>query len=132
MLVYTVLGVGSPSVGLLERLDCTYKRPGDRGSPALDLRLQVYTSPSAASAHLAVNVVAERDAAHATQDVAIGTARAVLLTEPSRTVLMLADGRSNLTISLAHGVLPDVQLPAALVDLAQRVMPTLPASRSTP
>jgi hypothetical protein len=45
----------------------------------------------------------------------------VLLDEQGGSVLMLADGPNNLTISLAHGIMPYPQLPAILIDLAQRV-----------
>lgn len=130
---HTVLGVGSPSVGLLERLDCGYRRRGDTTTATLQLRAQAYTDPGAASRHLAINVAAEGAAVRTTQNIAIGTAPAVLLTEPGRSVLMLTDARVNLTISLFDAVVPTLATPAVLVDLAQRVLPTLaPETTTTP
>lgn len=129
---HTVLGVGSPSVGLLERLDCGYRRRGDATTATLQLRAQAYTDPAAASRHLAINVAAEGAVVRTTQNIAIGTAPAVLLTEPGRSALMLTDARVNLTISLFVAVVPTLATPAVLVDLAQRVLPTLaPETNST-
>ena len=121
---HTVIGVGSPSVGLLERLTCIYRR-GHDPAPGVDLRVQAYNDPAAAAAHLGINVAAERPGARTSTDTAVGTDPAVLFDEQDGSVLMLADGPNSLTISLARGIMPDAQLPAILIDLAQRVLPTV-------
>jgi hypothetical protein len=122
---HTVLGVGSPSVGLLERLDCSYRRRGDTTTATLVLRAQAYTDPSAASRHMEINVAAEGVDAHTIENTAIGAAPATLLPEPGRRVIMVTYGRVNLTISLPEAVVPTLATSDVLVDLAQRVLPTL-------
>jgi hypothetical protein len=129
---HTVLGVGSPSVGLLERLDCSYRRRTDTATATLQLRAQAYTDPGAASRHQEINVAAEGADAHTTENIAIGTAQAVLLPEPGRPVLMVTDARVNLTISLVDAVVPTLGTPEVLVDLARRVLPTLAPETTTP
>jgi hypothetical protein len=132
---HTVLGVGSPSVELLERLDCSYRRRGDTAAPTLALRAQAYADSTAASRHYKINLAAESPEAHTTKDTAIGTAHAVLLSEPARCVLMVTYGRVNLTISLPEAVVPTLATADVLVDLAQRILPSLalepPAPTST-
>jgi hypothetical protein len=130
---HTVLGVGSPSVGLLERLDCGYRRRGDTTTPTLQLRAQAYTDPAAATQHWEINIAAEDGAVHTPQNVALGSAHAVLLPEPGRHVLMVTNARVNLTISLFDAVVPTLATPEVLIDLARRVLPTLaPEPPSTP
>lgn len=122
---HTVLGVGSPSVGLLERLDCNYRRRSDTTTATLALRAQAYTDPDAATRHFAINVAAEGGNTHASTALAIGTAHPVLLAEAGRSVLMVTNARLNLTISLLDAVVPNLSTPDVLVDLARRVLPAL-------
>jgi hypothetical protein len=126
--VHTMVGVPSTSVGLLERMSCGYQRngPGGRaGDPMLQLGLAAFNDGSAADEQRLRNVVAERDDTRAAAPIALGEARAVLLTEPARTVLMTAYGRYTVTASLNHGVFPAAQEGPVLVDLVRRVLPNL-------
>jgi hypothetical protein len=128
---HPVLGVGSPSVGLLERLDCRYRRRGDTAT--LQLRAQAYTDPEAATQHWEINIAAEDGTVHTPQNIALGSAHAVLLPEPGRHVLVVTNAKVNLTISLLDAVVPTLATPDVLIDLARRVLPTLaPEPPSTP
>jgi hypothetical protein len=129
---HTVLGMSSPAVGMLERLDCSYRRRGDSTTATLQLRAQAYTDPDAATAHWKINVGAESASAHATANIAIGTAPAVVLSEPGRTVLMVTNDRENVTLSLFDAVVPGMTTPDLLVDLARRVLPALAPEPAAP
>lgn len=128
--VRTVLGVPSPQVGQLERLTCHYQAPG-RPGPALVLTLTAFTDAGAAAVQRDRNVAAERSDTRATRTAPLGTARATLLTQAGRRMLMVAHDRFTLTESLTAGVVPDAATEPVLTDLAQRVLPALGPRRQT-
>jgi hypothetical protein len=134
--VHTMLGVPSTSVGLLERMSCGYQRSGPTGgsgAPMLQLGLSAFSDSSAAGEQRLRNVAAERGDTRAAVPVALGEAAAVLLTEPTRTVLMAAYDRYTVTASLNHGVFPAAEEGPVLVDLTRRVLPNLaPAAAPAP
>lgn len=128
----SVVGVPSPSVGMLERLTCTYRRVNQQ-DPVLVLWMAAFTDPGAATDQRDRNVAAERGDTRALKDVPLGRARATLLTQPSRYLLMLAYDRYNITLTLPKGVVPDPQVEPVLVDLARRVWPDIaPRAVATP
>lgn len=118
----TIVGVGSPSVGMVERLTCTYRRVNQQ-EPLLVLWLAAFTDPNAAADQRDRNIADERGDTRASRDVPLGRARATLLTQPNRYVLMLAYDKFDITLTLAKGVVPDAQVEPVLVDLARRVWP---------
>lgn len=122
-----VLGQPAPAVGRLERVTCVYQRAGIRaeGTPSLQLNLAAYTTRAAADAQLTTNSDAERAGARTIEEFPIGTARAVLFGEAGQSILMVASGRSSVTITLRQGVIADQLTRQVLVDLAQRVLPNL-------
>jgi hypothetical protein len=122
--VRTVWGVPAPSVGMLERVSCGYQRAG-QGAPAMQLGLAAFTDQPSAAAQRVRNVAAERGDTRADVPVALGDAKADLLTQPTRSLLMVDYDRYTVTASLAHGVVPDDQVAPVLVDLVRRVLPTL-------
>lgn len=121
-----VLGQPAPSVGQLERVTCLYQRAGGRiDPPSVTLNLTAYTSDEAADAQLTRNVDAERPDALSSEQLTIGTARAVLFAERGSSVLMVASGRSAVTVTLRDGVVRADQARQVMTDLAQRVLPNL-------
>jgi len=129
--VRTVLGVAAPSVGLVERMSCGYQR--GQGAPVLQLGLAAFRDAPAAEKQRVRNVAAERGDTRAATPVALGDARAVLLTQPTRSLLMVGYDRYTVTASLARGVVPDPQVGPVLADLVRRVLPTLvPAAVPAP
>jgi hypothetical protein len=127
-----VVGVASPTVGMLERLSCTYDRAGDRGGPVLQLRAQAYTDISSASGHFEVNAAAEQHGSNGSHRLAIGTAPAVWIEEPGQHVLLVRDGRETLTVQLRNALAPQEYSQDLAVDLAQRVLPNLVPPPPTP
>lgn len=129
--VRTVMGMPAPSVGILERVSCGYQRAG-QGVPAMQLGLAAFDDRPSAAAQRLRNVAAERGDTRASSPVALGEATAVLLTQPTRSLLMVDYDRFTVTASLVHGVVPDDQVGPVLVDLVRRVLPTLapPAARA--
>lgn len=119
---HAVVGVSSPSVGLLERLTCNYRR-ADRGAPVLVLGLGAFTDPGAAVRQRDRNIAAERGDTRAARHVPLGNASSTLLTQPTRYLLMVAYDRYTVTLQLARGVIPDDQVEQVLVDAARRVWP---------
>jgi hypothetical protein len=131
--VRTVWGVPAPSVGILERVNCGYQRAG-QGVPAMQLGLAAFADQPSAAAQRLRNVAAERGDTRANVPVALGDATADLLTQPTRSLLMVDYDRYTVTASLANGVVPDDQVRPVLVDLVRRVLPTLapPAAPAPP
>ena len=130
--VQTVLGQAAPSVGRLERVSCLYRRGGTRAStPDLAMVLAAYDTADSADRQLRTNLAAERSAARAADDLAIGSAPATLLDEGSTTVLLVTSGRSSLALTVRNGVIPPAQVRPVLVDLAQRTLPALASEPST-
>jgi hypothetical protein len=122
--VHTVMGVPAPSVGIVERVSCGYQAPG-QGGPTLQLGLAAFTDAPSAAAQRLRNIAAERGDTRASAPVALGDAHAVLLNQPTRSLLMVDYDRYTVTASLAHGVVPDAQDGPVLVDLVRRVLPNL-------
>lgn len=127
--VRTVLGVPSPQVGQLERLTCNFQAPG-RPGPALVLTLTAFTDATAATTQRDRNLAAERSDSRAAQMAPLGSARATLLTQSGRRMLMVANNRFTLTAGIAAGTVPDAAAEPVLTDLAQRVLPTLGRMRN--
>lgn len=124
--VRTVVGQPAPSVGRRERVSCLYRRNGNRSAtPDLAMVLAAYDTPESADRQLRTNVAAERPAARTADDLAIGSAPATLFDEGTTTVLLVASGRSSLSMTLREGVIAPAQVRPVLVDLAQRTLPAL-------
>jgi hypothetical protein len=124
--VHTVLGLPAPSVSRLERVTCQYQRAGNRGAtPDVELILAAYGTRAAADKQLTTNAAAERYEAQSAENLAIGSARAVLFAERGKTVLMVNSGRSSVSMTMQQGVTPANETRAVMVDLAQRVLPNL-------
>jgi len=121
---HSVVGQPSPSVGQLERLTCSYSVSG-RDAPALVLTATGFTDPGAAAEQRGRNVVAEGPDTQAYRQVELGGAQATLLTESSRTLLLVDYDRYTLTASIAPGVVPSDKPDPVLTDLAQRVLANL-------
>lgn len=123
---HTVVGIGSASVGRLERVSCQYRLSGIRtGLPALALNLAAYATSSASQHQLDTNAVAEQGSALRSENLTIGTAKAVLCTERGQSVLLVSSGRAALTMTLRDGVVLAEQTRPIMMDLAQRVLPRL-------
>lgn len=121
------VGVPAPSVGLTERLDCSYTAAASgpaRGGTLLSLRAVAYGTPAAAAAHWALNAGVEDGAR---RDVPIGAAKAVLVERGGETLLTVLYGSGTLTFTLPDRPLPRDRA-ATLVDLAQRVLPAIAAT----
>jgi hypothetical protein len=121
---HTVRGVGSPSVGLLERVNCTYS-VARRPAPLLTVGLGAFADPASAARQRDRNLAAEQGDARSSVVVPLGDARAVLVTERDRRLLMVAYDRFTLTAALASGVVAESQVQPVLTDFARRVLPTL-------
>lgn len=123
---HTVLGVGSESVGRLERVSCLYQMAGQKGGPAaVQLNLAAYDTPAASEHQLTTNGSAELVDAQSHEEFTIGTARAMLFGERGQSVLLVSSGRTSITMTLRQGVVADDQTRSIMVDLAQRVLPRL-------
>jgi hypothetical protein len=122
--VQTVVGVPSPSVGLLERLTCSYQRAGER-APALVFWLNAFREPDAATRQQERNVTAERADTRASRPVLVGSATGTLLTQPTRYLLIVSLDRYLVTVSLARGVVRAEDVEAVTVDLVRRVWPNI-------
>jgi hypothetical protein len=122
---HSVVGVASPSVGMLERLSCSYDRVGERGGPVLQLRAQAYTDIASASGHFDVNTATEQHGSLDSHRLAIGTAPAMWIEEPGQHVLLVRDGRETLTVALRTALAPDEHSQDLTVDLVQRILPNL-------
>lgn len=126
MQVHTVLGVAAPAVGRLERVACQYQRAGVKGGPAsLELNLAAYATSAASDAQLVTNSAAEKSDALSSEDVSIGSAHAMLFRERGKSVLLVSSGRSTITMTLQDGVIAPEQTRPVMVDLVQRVLPSL-------
>ena len=126
MQVHTVLGMAAPSVGRLERVACQYQRAGVKGGPAaLELNLAAYATSAASDAQLVTNSGAEKADALSSEDVSIGSAHAILFRDKGKSVLLVSSGRSTITMTLQDGVIAPEQARPVMVDLVQRVLPSL-------
>jgi hypothetical protein len=127
VVVRTTIGVPAPSVGRVERIDCTYSGTAvagrDSGKPVLAVNAAAYTTSAAARAQWKLNAAAE-DGAH--RDLPVGTAAGVLVERPGESLLTVQYGSGTLTLRLPARPLPGGSTPALmLVDLARRVLPTM-------
>lgn len=129
---HSVVGVAAPSVGMLERLSCTYDRVGDPGGPVLQVRAQAYSDVASASGHFEVNAAAEQHGALSAHRLAIGTAPAMWVEEPGQHVLLVRDGCETLTVQLRNALAPAEHSQDLAVDLAQRILPNLVPPAPTP
>lgn len=127
-----VVGVSAPAVGRLEKVTCLYRRSATKAGPTdVDLNLYAYTDAAAADHHTDTNIAAERASSHASENLSIGTARAVLLAQDGQSMLFVVNGRSAVNLTMRNGVVPDDQMRPIMLDLAQRVLPNL-APETTP
>jgi hypothetical protein len=134
IVVRTTVGVPAPSVGRVERIDCAYTGTApagpDRGKRVLAINAAAYTSPEAAHAQWVLNTGGE-DGAHREQPV--GRAAGVLVERPGETLLAVQYGSGTVTLVLPNGPLPPASTAAGtLVDLARRVLPTMPGVAPAP
>lgn len=134
VVVRTTVGVPAPSVGRLERMDCTYSGTAaagpDSGRRLLAINAAAYTTPAAARAQWLLNAAIE-DGVH--RDQPVGTASGVLVERPGEALLAIQYGSGTVTLDLPDRPLPPGSNPAAmLVDLARRVLPTIAGAASSP
>lgn len=133
VIVRTTIGVPSPSVGRIERVDCEYR--GTAGGPArgkmlLKLNAGAFTDSEAAYKQWRTNADNEDGTR---RDVPIGAASAALVERRGEALLMVVYGSGTLTV-----LLPDRPLPGgrqrgdALLDLALRVLPALAETAPPP
>ena len=122
----SVIGVSAPSVGRLEKVTCLYRRTATRGGPTdIQLNVYAYVDAGAASRHTATNIRAERASSSAAEELAIGSARGVLLDQRGQSNLMVSSGRSAVAMTMRNGVVAADQTRAIMLDLVQRVLPNL-------
>lgn len=135
---HALIGQPAPSVGQLERVTCQYQRISGAGgggvtpasqstSPDVVIILTAYGNGEQARDQQATNVDAERAGARSVTNLSVGSAPAVLFDEGNQDVLMVTTGRSAVSVTLRRGVVATPDPRGVLVDLAQRVMPVLPA-----
>jgi hypothetical protein len=132
--VRTTVGVPAPSVGRLERMDCAYSGTAaagpDSGKRLLAINAAAYTTPAAARAQWELNTAGEDGAHH---DAPVGSAAGVLVERPEEAMLAVQYGSGTVTIVLPSRPLPPGSTPASmLVDLARRVLPTMPGAVAPP
>jgi hypothetical protein len=128
LVVRTTVGVPAPSVGRLERMDCAYTGAApsgpDRGRRVLAVNAAAYTSPAAAHEQWVRNTAGEEGVHH---EQPVGSAAGELVERPGETLLAVQYGSGTVTLVLPDRPLPPASTPAAmLVDLARRVLPTMP------
>lgn len=119
-----IIGVGSPSVGLLERLTCNYF-PAHKasGPPLMVIGLAAFTDQAGARAQRDRNIAAERTDTLASRPVPFGDAQATLLSQRDNYLLMVTYDRYTVTASVARRLVPEANAEAVLVDLVRRVWP---------
>jgi anti-anti-sigma regulatory factor len=131
---HSIVGVGEPSVGRLERLGCRFT-PIDPAAPSLavvdpavpamlELRIARYVDKKAAATQWKRNSDAERAGA-TSRDLPIGAAPAVLVERAAESALIASYRAYTVTVVLpATTPVPRGRAaPDALVDLVQRVLP---------
>jgi hypothetical protein len=134
VVVRTTVGVPAPSVGRLERMDCAYSGTAaagpNSGKRLLAINAAAYTTPAAARAQWELNTDGEDGVHH---DAPVGSASGVLIERPEEVVLAVQYGSGTVTIVLPNRPLPPGSTAAAtLVDLARRVLPTMPGVAPPP
>jgi hypothetical protein len=129
--VRTTLGVAEPSVSRTERVQCRYSGVGAAQSRTLlDVTGAAYADADAAAAQWRRNADAEDGEK---RELALGTARAVVVERARETLLSVASAATTVTMRM-----PDQPLPAGrsradvLVDLALRVLAVLPGPDEAP
>ena len=107
VVVRTTVGVPAPSVGRLERMDCTYSGTAaagpDSGRRLLAINAAAYTTPAAARAQWMLNAAIE-DGVH--RDQPVGTAPGVLVERPGEALLAVQYGSGTVTLDLPDRPLP--------------------------
>ena len=134
LVVRTTIGVPSPSVGRVERMDCAYTGTAvagpDSGKRVLAVNAAAYTTPAAARAQWMLNTAAE-DGEH--RDAPVGSASGTLVERPDETLLAVQYGSGTVSLLLPNRPLPPGSTPAAmLIDLARRVLPTMAGVAPSP
>ena len=134
IVVRTTVGVPAPTVGRVERMDCAYTGTAPAGSESgrrlLAINAAAYTTSAAARAQWMLNTERE-DGVH--RDEPVGSASGVLVERPGETLLAVQYGSGTLTLVLPNRPLPAGSTPASmLVDLARRVLPTMPGVALSP
>ena len=130
VVVRTVLGTPSPSVGRLERMTCTYAVSG--GAPqgvVLRMIVGAYADVAAAHDQHERNVADERAGASSPGQPELGSAAATVLQRDGETLLLTASGAVTLDLDLPSkpAPLPPTDL---LLDLARRMLARLAPSSS--
>ncbi len=125
--VRTTVGVPTPSVGRVERIDCAYSGTPvsgrDSGKALLAVNAAAYDTPADARAQWRLNASTE-DGAH--RDLPVGTASGVLVERAGEALLTVLYGSGTVTLTLPARPLPGGKTPdVMLVDLARRVLPTM-------
>jgi hypothetical protein len=125
--VRTTVGVPTPSVGRVERIDCAYSGTPvsgrDSGKALLAVNAAAYDTPADARAQWRFNASAE-DGAH--RDLPVGTASGVLVERAGEALLTVLYGSGTVSLTLPARPLPGGKTPdVMLVDLARRVLPTM-------
>lgn len=123
--VRSTVGIPAPSVGRVERLDCSYGGTAAAGGRTLlSLNAAAYTTPAAASSQWKLNASAEDGDRRV---LPIGAASAVLVERPGEALLTVVYGSGTLTFTLPNRPLPRDRADV-LVDLALRVLPGIAAT----
>jgi hypothetical protein len=122
--VRTVMGVPAPSVGRVERIDCTYTVTDPDTSPqgvVLRMTLGRYRDEVAAHDQHVRNVADEQDGASGSAEPDLGGAAATLVQRDARTLLLTSYDAITVDLDLAQRPAP---LPPRdlLTDLARRVL----------
>jgi hypothetical protein len=128
VVVRTIRGMPSPSVGRLERMTCTYTVPGAAQGVVLRMTVGAYSDPAAARDQHERNVADQQAGTSGSREPALGTAAATVLERDAGTMLLTASDAFTLDLDLPprSGPLPSTDL---LVDLARRLLARLgPAS----
>lgn len=129
VVVRTIQGTPSPSVGRLERMTCTYTVPGAAQGVVLRMTVGTYRDTAAARDQHERNVADQRAGTSGSGEPALGTAAATVLERDAGTLLLTASDAMTLDLDLPprSGPLPSADL---LVDLARRVLARLAPSHA--
>jgi hypothetical protein len=135
--VHPVIGTPAPAVAMLARTSCTYHRAsGGKGSDMLgQVSLSAFADPASAATQRQRNVAAQGSApGSAVVPVALGAARATMLTSATSAVLMSSYDRYTVTVSLPRAMFPPAEERDVLVDLTRRALASTidPATAGSP
>ena len=120
--VRTVLGQPSPSVGLTNRVTCSYGIPSPAGGYALALSAETYRDDAAAAARIPVNVDALRTPGVNPIPITIGRMTAMYLPLPDGPFLIASTGIYAVSVTLGPTSFTPDQAPATAAEVAAMVL----------